>query len=212
MHNVCWKWIETKTILGWSSNPKPSSLTINPKLYLRYKCILFMAFLENYLWKIWHLNIECHNLWGLPLSPFLSFPFLLPVVIIASPAPITNSACWLQERKRNDGPNPTYPPFGSLSLSTSMMKGSIGSLFNSREREEKAHLYTHVTYECMGPSYPSSPLPSNSSHSWHEDMSILGPWVGAQWVEWWRCSKHVIVLVLSDASLFRTNKYEFKGL
>ena len=42
MHNVCWKWFETKTIWCWSSNPKPS--TLNPKLYLSYKCILFMAF------------------------------------------------------------------------------------------------------------------------------------------------------------------------
>ena len=61
MHDVCWKWLETKTIWSWSSNPQPATLNCTWATSAFYLWHLFYY----YLWKIWHLKIECHLLWDL---------------------------------------------------------------------------------------------------------------------------------------------------
>ena len=44
MHDACWKWIETKTIWGWSSNPQPK-IVLELQVHFIYGIfwILFMA-------------------------------------------------------------------------------------------------------------------------------------------------------------------------
>jgi hypothetical protein len=137
-------------------------------------------------------SISCQILTHIPFNSYewsLPPPLPLPTLLI----------CY--KKKRNDGPNHTYPPFGSLSLSTSIMK-ALGHLLliqgggGGGRKGPPIYVMRTCNLWWNGLSYPFFGAFQICLVRGTKTCQFLEPWVGAHRVEWWRCSKHVSVLVL----------------